>query len=53
MPPTAIATALRPRAHRIEPGPSATGSAARCGMGARLTQRRVIDFGRSGAMRCR
>ncbi|QWB21263.1 MULTISPECIES: hypothetical protein [Streptomyces] len=50
---SALATAHRPRAHRVGPRPSATGSAARCGAGAWLTQRRVVDFGRSGAMRCR
>jgi hypothetical protein len=50
---TAIVTAFQPRAHRTEPGPSATGWAARCGTGAWLTQRRVVDFGLSGAMRCR
>ncbi|MFB7933833.1 hypothetical protein [Streptomyces sp. NPDC056039] len=50
---SALATAHRPRAHRVGPRPSATGSAARCGAGAWLTQRRVVDFGLSGAMRCR
>ncbi|MFJ1733361.1 hypothetical protein [Streptomyces sp. NPDC088254] len=50
---TANVSALQPRAHRTGPWPSAAGSTARCGAGARLTQRRVVDFGRSGAMRCR
>ncbi|MCX4910760.1 hypothetical protein [Streptomyces sp. NBC_00878] len=53
MPRTATVTALRPRAHRIGPRPSAAGSAARCGMGTWLTQRRVVDLGLSGAMHCR
>ncbi|QLH20391.1 hypothetical protein [Streptomyces sp. Rer75] len=53
MPRTPLVAARRPHTHRTGSGPSAAGPAvcrARC---AWLTRRRVVDFGRTGAMRCR
>ncbi|MFI0771667.1 hypothetical protein ACPEIC_02570 [Stenotrophomonas sp. NPDC087984] len=50
---TALVAALAPRTHRTGSGPSAAGPAGCRAAGARLTRRRVVDFGRTGAMRCR
>ncbi|CDR02183.1 hypothetical protein [Streptomyces iranensis] len=53
MPRTAFVAVLGPRTHRTGSGPSAAGPAVCRATGARLTRRRVVDFGRTGAMRCR
>ncbi|MFC6063936.1 hypothetical protein [Streptomyces ochraceiscleroticus] len=50
---TAIAPACEPRLHHAGTGPSAAGAVVCCGAGTWLTQRRVVDFGRVCAMRCR
>ncbi|MFE2179858.1 hypothetical protein [Streptomyces sp. NPDC059455] len=52
MPRTAFVTARGPRPHRNGSGPSAGGPAVCRATGARLTRRRVVDFGLTGAMRC-
>lgn len=53
MPRTAFVAAHGPHTHRNGSGPSAAGPAVCRATGARLTRRRVVDFGRTGAMRCR
>ncbi|MGW2328433.1 hypothetical protein ACWC5C_22105 [Streptomyces sp. NPDC001700] len=55
MPRSALVAARRPRTHLTGSGPSAAGPAALCRASgcAWLTRRRVVDFGLTGAMRCR
>ncbi|MFD7506474.1 hypothetical protein [Streptomyces sp. NPDC059850] len=54
MPRSALVAARRPRTHLTGTGPSAAGPAlCRASSRAWLTRRRVVDFGLTGAMRCR
>ncbi|WP_180990544.1 hypothetical protein [Streptomyces malaysiensis] len=53
MPRTAFVAAAGPRTHRTGSGPSVAGPVVCRATSAMLTRRRVVDFGRTGAMRCR